>query len=141
MIIDRHDQRMAKQVDDIERTECLRLLRKGTLGRIVYTVDALPAVRPVNYVLEDESIVIRTDSASKLAGGARPEIVAFEVDDIDDKTGAGWSVVVTGPARAITDEGEIARVSKLPLHPWVVDGDGRYVRISCEIVAGRWTVN
>lgn len=129
------------RVEELDRAECLRLLRKSSLGRLVFTINALPAVQPVNYVLDDESIVIRTESTSKLAAAGRRDIVAFEVDDIDDVLGTGWSVAVTGQARAITEPGEIERVSKLPLHSWALDERGRYVRISCELVTGRRLVD
>lgn len=128
---------MTKHIDDIDRAECLRLLRKGVLGRIVYTVNALPAIQPVNYVVDGESIVIRTASASKLAMAGRREIVAFEVDDIDDDIGTGWSVVVTGQAGPVSERGEISRIDLLPLRSWAVTESGRYVRISCELVTGR----
>lgn len=128
---------MTPRLEELDRAECLRLLRKSALGRLVYTVNALPAVQPVNYVLDEESIVIRTESASKLAIAGRHEIVAFEVDEIDDSTGTGWSVVVTGRARAVTDPDEIERAGKLPLHSWALDGRGRFVRISCELITGR----
>lgn len=33
----------------LDRTECLRLLSHGVIGRVIYTAEAMPAARPVNY--------------------------------------------------------------------------------------------
>lgn len=35
----------------LDRTECLRLLSHGVIGRVIYTAEAMPAARPVNYAL------------------------------------------------------------------------------------------
>lgn len=126
-----------ERVEILDREECLRLLRSTAVGRIVFTANALPAVQPVNYTVDGGAIVIRTESTSKLAVAGRRDIVAFELDDIDPLSGAGWSVVVTGQASEVVAPVDIARVAALPLRSWVPDGAGRYVRISCDIVTGR----
>ncbi|ANS32007.1 hypothetical protein R1CP_37005 (plasmid) [Rhodococcus opacus] len=41
--------------------ECLALLRSVPIGRLVYTENALPAVRPVTFAAPDGDIVIPTD--------------------------------------------------------------------------------
>jgi hypothetical protein len=38
-------------------------------------------VRPVNFCLDGDDIVIRTAAGSKLAAATRRAVVAFEVDD------------------------------------------------------------
>ncbi|MGV9899629.1 pyridoxamine 5'-phosphate oxidase family protein, partial [Streptomyces tendae] len=40
--------------------EALALLGSVSLGRVVFTRQALPTIRPVNHVLDDGDIVIRT---------------------------------------------------------------------------------
>src|SRR5689334_24972733 len=82
---------------DLRRGECLVLLAGGQVGRVVYTEDALPAARPVTYVLDGEEIVFRATPGSSLAGAAR-RVVGFEVDAMDVAMRSGWSV--TGAARA-----------------------------------------
>ncbi|MCA1836649.1 MAG: pyridoxamine 5'-phosphate oxidase family protein, partial [Actinobacteria bacterium] len=39
-------------LDSAGRAECLRLLRTGSVGRIVFTEQALPAIQPVNFTIE-----------------------------------------------------------------------------------------
>lgn len=121
----------------LDRAHCLQLLGSAPFGRILYTAGALPVIQPVNYVLDGETIVIRTDSIAKLAVAGRREVVAFEIDDIDPGSGTGWSVSVTGHASEITAESELAHAQTLPFPGWVLDGPGRHIRIACELVTGR----
>ncbi|MGW2209675.1 pyridoxamine 5'-phosphate oxidase family protein [Streptomyces sp. NPDC001781] len=95
--------------------EALRLLAGVTLGRLVFTRQALPSVRPVSHVLDDGDIVIRTPEDATLTphgegGDGRGVVVAYQADSIDAATHLGWSVVVVGYARLVTDAEEIARV-------------------------------
>jgi len=45
--------------------------------------------------------------------------VAFEVDWVEPSCQTGWSVVVRGQARLVTDPEELRRLSRLPFLPWV----------------------
>lgn len=108
-------------VIDLDRAESMRLIGRARYGRVVFTRDALPAIRPVCHVVEDEQIIVRTRITSRLTGTARTEstvVVAYEADDIDPVTHTGWAVVVTGRARSITDPVRIARYERL-LRPWM----------------------
>ncbi len=95
----------------LSREECLRLLAVTPIGRLVFTHRALPAVQPVNFVLDGETVVIRTAIGSRLAAATRDAVVAFEIDDIDARTGSGWSVTVLGRARGVSDPEEVARLA------------------------------
>ena len=117
--------------------ECLALLASVPVGRIVFSSRALPAIAPVNHVVHDGSILIRTGAGSKLAAAVRQAVVAFEADDLDPETRTGWSVVVIGEASRIDDDHEVARLSEVPLRPW---GPGRHdhlVRITIAEITGR----
>ncbi|MGK5733924.1 pyridoxamine 5'-phosphate oxidase family protein [Streptomyces sp. URMC 124] len=109
---------------ELSRAESLRLLGSVSLGRVVFTRRALPAIRPVNHVVDGGNVVIRTHEGAALAGlAAHPEqagqgvVVAYEADAIDPGTHLGWSVVVTGYCTLVTDPGELARYEAL-LEPW-----------------------
>lgn len=121
----------AQPLATLDRFEAMRLLRTARVGRIVYTADALPAIEPVGFFLADDSIVVHAGCGTRLAAAGRCEVVAFEADDID----AGWSVVVTG--RAVEDA-DVTRRVPLVSGVWPTGGtDGRYIRISCDLVTGR----
>ncbi|MFI8083199.1 pyridoxamine 5'-phosphate oxidase family protein [Kitasatospora sp. NPDC086009] len=124
----------------IDRAEALRLLGSAPFGRIVFTLRALPAVRPVNHLLVDDTVVIRTDDAAALGAAtlgadAAGVVVAYEADAIDPRTRRGWSVVVTGYARPVTDPVLLARYRAL-LTPWVDAGTDHIVAIRPELVTG-----
>ncbi|MES9523563.1 pyridoxamine 5'-phosphate oxidase family protein [Streptomyces capoamus] len=126
---------------DLDHAEALRLLGSVSLGRVVFTRQALPAVRPVNHVLYNGDIVILTHEGTALASHAQQTdgtsvVVAYEADAIDPETRLGWSVVVTGYARLVSDPLELARVREL-LQPSVpMEGGEQAVRIQPELVTG-----
>ena len=85
--------------------ECLELLASRSVGRLAYVARAgVPDVVPVNYVLRDGAVVLRTGPGPKLQAAERRELVAFEVDHVDEQTRTGWSVVVHGRASVLEDE-------------------------------------
>ncbi|QKV97104.1 pyridoxamine 5'-phosphate oxidase family protein [Streptomyces sp. NA02950] len=125
---------------ELDRDGALRLLGSVSFGRIVFTRHALPTVRPVNHVLDDGDIVIRTHEGAALtahAGQADGQgvVVAYEADAIDPGTHLGWSVVVTGYARLVTDPEELARYRTL-LIPWTPRTVDHAVRIRPELTTG-----
>ncbi|GAA2987416.1 pyridoxamine 5'-phosphate oxidase family protein [Streptosporangium longisporum] len=121
----------------LSRQECVALLATASIGRIVFTDQALPAVQPVNFVLDGEDIVIRTGVGSKLAAAAGNAIVAFEADEFDPVARTGWSVTAVGPARAVHEPGEIERLSALPLRTWVPGSRDHYIVVRAEQITGR----
>jgi len=121
----------------LDRDECLRLLSTATLGRVGVTTGALPTVLPVNFLLDGERILIRTGEGTKLRAATDNAVVAFESDDFDPLYHSGWSVVVTGVAREVTDPGELESLKSAPLARWAPRGNGRIVAISTEVVSGR----
>ncbi|MGW0512439.1 pyridoxamine 5'-phosphate oxidase family protein [Streptomyces olivaceoviridis] len=122
----------------LDRQECLRLLTKVPVGRIVYTRQALPAVLPVNFGLDtDSSILVRTSATSDLVRAVDGVVVAFQADDFNTAEHSGWSVVVTGRATAVTDPAEHERLSRTGPLSWVVNQDWIFLRIEAEMVTGR----
>ncbi|WP_405654252.1 pyridoxamine 5'-phosphate oxidase family protein [Streptomyces sp. NBC_00019] len=121
---------------EVSRDEALRLLGTVQLGRIAFTEQALPAIRPVNHVLAEGDIIVRTHGGSALLRRALlSEVVAYEADEIDPVTRTGWSVVVTGTATRVTGAAELARYQGL-LMPWIDAEMEQVVRIRPEIVSG-----
>jgi nitroimidazol reductase NimA-like FMN-containing flavoprotein (pyridoxamine 5'-phosphate oxidase superfamily) len=123
---------------ELERQECLRLLAKVPVGRIVHTRGALPAVLPVNFSLDhDGSVLLRTSAASELVRAVDGAVVAFEADEVDAVTHSGWSVVVTGEATVVTDPAERERLARTGPPSWVPSPEEVFVRIEPELVTGR----
>lgn len=120
----------------LDRRECMRLLGTQAIGRVAITSGALPAVLPVNFRLVHDKIVFRTGHGTKLAAATRNAVVAFEVDHVDRVWHDGWSVVVTGVARQVTDPDELAEMADALIPRWVA-GESETVVISADIVSGR----
>jgi len=62
------------------RGESLLLLAGVPVGRLIFTVNALPVVRPMNFALVDGLIVLRTAADTTVARKVNDVIVAFEAD-------------------------------------------------------------
>ncbi|TMQ86468.1 pyridoxamine 5'-phosphate oxidase family protein [Actinomadura soli] len=121
----------------LDKDECRDLLRRATIGRIVFTHQALPAIQPVNFVLSRGDIVIRTSRTSRLATAAADTIVAFEIDEFDTTVRTGWSVVVIGHTQGVTDPSDIAILEALPLVSWAPGERDTFIRIRPELITGR----
>ena len=123
--------------DVLSRDECLRLLGRTRIGRVVVTDRALPAVFPVTFAVVDEDVVFATATGSRLESAAADAVVAFEADDIDPRSQSGWSVLVQGPANRIVDPDGFAAASTLLLSAWGPGKEVAFVRIRSELVSGR----
>jgi uncharacterized protein len=88
-------------VEDLPRSRCLELLSSRSLGRIALSQRALPTVVPVTYRLVGDRLVFVSPRESGILTRVQHPVVAFEVDDIDPGTLAGWSVVVVGVVEGI----------------------------------------
>lgn len=117
--------------------ECLALLRDTSVGRVGITVGGLPVILPVNYACHEGDIVFRTGSGTKLRAAVRNAVIAFEADVIHPDDRSGWSVLVVGRARELSDEAEIAAVEQLGIEPWVSGSLGHIVRLHPEFISGR----
>ncbi|MGB9378520.1 MAG: pyridoxamine 5'-phosphate oxidase family protein [Mycobacteriales bacterium] len=125
-------------VQRLDRADCLRLLGGAQFGRIVYTVKALPAVQPVNFVVRDDSVIIRTQSESKLATAVSNRVVAFQVDDIDSETQSGWSVSVVGHCYEVETSAEVEELRRSGPQAWGNPRGERFIGIRIEQITGRW---
>lgn len=120
--------------------EALGLLSTVSLGRIVFTRHALPAVRPVNHIIDAGDIVFRLCDGGDIASLTAPDdcpgiVVAYEADAIDPTTDLGWSVVVTGYALPVTDRRDSQRYGEL-LRPLVGGSMGSVLSIRPGLITG-----
>jgi uncharacterized protein len=127
-----------KAMESLGADECLRLLNEhpARVGRVA-VAGPRPMIFPVNYQVDGDSIVFRTDPGSKLDAAVRNEFVAFEVDWVDPSWEVGWSVLIRAQAKEVVDPDELARLRRLPLRAWAPGERDHYVRIFPEIISGR----
>ena len=112
------------------REECLDLIRHRPIGRLGIHSGALPAIVPVNFVLTDDGVVIRTAPGTKLDQALRNAVVVFEVDDYDPWRHTGWSVNVVGIAREVTGR-------HVDVAQWGPGERDHYLCIGLDVVNGR----
>lgn len=129
--------RASAGLSELTPEESYALLATVPVGRIVYTDHALPAIQPVNFVLDGPDVVFRTAEGSKLAVAASRAVVAFEVDQFDAEARSGWSVVLVGRTFEVTEPVERARLLALPLVTFVPGVRDRVIKVVPRIVTGR----
>ena len=128
----------SRQAVDLTAAESWRLLASVPLGRIVFTQHALPAIRPVNHLVDDGTIIIRSHLGAAIVGHAASAdgaVVCYEADDIDPVRHTGWSVIATGTARLVDNPGAVARYEQM-LAPWVVGQMDYVIAIRPQILTG-----
>jgi nitroimidazol reductase NimA-like FMN-containing flavoprotein (pyridoxamine 5'-phosphate oxidase superfamily) len=83
--------------------ESLQLIQRGgqRVGRLVVSLPGGPTVFPLNFAVDGDAIVFRTQVGTKLTAISR-SMVTFEVDDID-RDGQGWLVTFQGLAQEVLD--------------------------------------
>ncbi len=115
--------------------ECWELMSGVALGRLVTSVDGLPEIFPVNFVVQHRSVLFRTAEGTKLVSTAINNRVLFEVDE--HNVAEGWSVIVKGRARSLRTDEQIEEAERAQLLPWVSSEKTHYVRVVPDMVTGR----
>jgi nitroimidazol reductase NimA-like FMN-containing flavoprotein (pyridoxamine 5'-phosphate oxidase superfamily) len=134
--VGRDDDGVQQDAGDLETLsvdECFDLLRRCTVGRVAVNAEHMgPLVVPVNFVLDGDAVVFRTDDGTKvrLLGDG---YVSFEVDSIDHAHHTGWSVLVRG----IAYEAQPWEVRDLDLVTWTSGSKDHWIRIVPGRVTGR----
>ncbi|MGO4955683.1 pyridoxamine 5'-phosphate oxidase family protein [Luteococcus sp. Sow4_B9] len=80
----------------LEADECRQLLTEATVGRLAFDGPDGLTILPLSYTVDGELLIIRTADGTQLSQLDDEAPVAFEVDDFDQQTTNGWSVLVRG---------------------------------------------
>jgi nitroimidazol reductase NimA-like FMN-containing flavoprotein (pyridoxamine 5'-phosphate oxidase superfamily) len=100
-------------VESLERAECLALLSTSRHCRVAYCFLGHPHIEVVNFIVDRGDLVIRMAVGARSAAIGAGGSLAVEVDRLDDETGTGWGVTVTGPVAWVSDAEEIRRLGEL----------------------------
>jgi nitroimidazol reductase NimA-like FMN-containing flavoprotein (pyridoxamine 5'-phosphate oxidase superfamily) len=126
-------------IDSIGGTEiiaeaaCWELLETQRIGRLCVWYGGQVDIFPVNYGLDGDGIVFRTNAGRKMLAAESGE-VAFEIDHIDPHAKTGWSVVIHGQARDITRYDGLQR--QRAAQPWTGSKDFLF-RLTPRSITGR----
>ncbi len=121
----------------LDADACWELLRDNEVGRLAVAIGNYPDVFPINYVVDDGTIVFRTAEGTKLAAAVLGIAVAFEIDGYDATSGEAWSVVVKGSAQEIEATYGLFDADAFPLFSWNAGPKHRFVRITAVETTGR----
>jgi len=94
------------------------VLGQERVGRVAVSVSKLAIVFPVNYSLVSDEILFFTGEGTKLEAAIGNGKVTFEVDHVDPFAETGWSVLVVGSAREVTEPVVVAGARASGLRPW-----------------------
>ena len=121
--------------EELDPSECFRLLRRGVMGRLAVRDETGVDVFPVNYLVHENAVYFRSAPGSKLQRLTASPQVGFEVDG--RRGSEVWSVVVRGVARRLDSDEEIL-ASGISEEPTALGGEKfNYVRIRPEQITGR----
>lgn len=132
------EEEAVEALEEIPEAECLALLAGHSVGRLVVVREDGPQAFPVNYVLDGHTVAIRTNPGTTLDWATMGRI-AFEVDDIDEAHQQGWSVLVQGVGRDVTDgvDAWSERLRAHELHPWAGGERSHWIAIASPRITGR----
>jgi nitroimidazol reductase NimA-like FMN-containing flavoprotein (pyridoxamine 5'-phosphate oxidase superfamily) len=127
-----------RELEQLDRAECMKLMNghPSRVGRIALA-GPRPVIFPVNYAIDGDDVVFRTDPGTKFHAAVHKAFVAFEVDWVEPTWEIGWSVVVRGQAELVEDPSEVARLSELPIVPWATGDKPHFVRVETKLISGR----
>lgn len=122
-------------VTELTTEACWDLLRSHQFGRLALTVGGEPEIFPINYTVQDGTLVFRTAQGTKLAALTVNDVVALEIDGFDQTS--GWSVVVKGQAHPAEWGADYEDAAESGLQPWVATRKHVFVRVVPRYVTGR----
>lgn len=103
----------------VDPDDALRLLGQVAYGRLVFVSGGEPDVRPLNHIVDDGEVIVRTHAGAAITaaiGDGRR--VAYQADLLDGEARLGWSVTVRGTAGVVADPRRRLHCEDL-LRPWL----------------------
>ncbi|MCT9868234.1 pyridoxamine 5'-phosphate oxidase family protein [Paenarthrobacter aurescens] len=131
------DKNIVPEAEVLETEDCWRLLGETTIGRLSVIVNGHPDIFPVNFAVDNKTIVFRTGPGTKQWAMEDDAVVAIETDSVSAEFGIAWSVVVKGGVEEAGSEGPRLDEIRRALFPWQGVGQDHLFRIVPDSVTGR----
>lgn len=123
-------------LEELTVEESWRLAADTQISRIGWNGPRGPVVLPVNHLVHEKSVWIRTSAHSSMAEQIDESAVALLVDDLAPDTHVGWSVQFKGRAEILYHDDQIPDAVK-DLHTWPAGPRPLWVRLHPKEVTGR----
>jgi uncharacterized protein len=132
------DDESTSEFHAISPARCEELLESQSIGRVAWQAADGPQILPVTYAWYEGTIIFRTSPYSVLSELVRPTEVALEIDDLDQKSRRGWSVVVQGRAQGVAEPDRLVRMWTVGgVVPWASGVRNVFIQIVPHRVTGR----
>ena len=123
------------RVDELSPDKCWKLLEKAPVGRLAARSEDGVDIFPVNFIVKDHVVYIRSAPGSKLVDIAHASSVAFEADGSRRRT--HWSVVIHGEATRMSYDADIVDSGILDLPTATSSSKWNYIQIVPSSITGR----
>lgn len=124
------------RIEDLSEQECWEILAREGFGRLAVAPLGEPDIFPVNFLVDEGKLLMRTAAGTKLAELTLNSSVAVETDGGRDGD-AAWSVVLKGQARMVEGFSRTYEHDAKQLQTWLPTDKPIYVEITASEVTGR----
>jgi nitroimidazol reductase NimA-like FMN-containing flavoprotein (pyridoxamine 5'-phosphate oxidase superfamily) len=123
------------RIEQLDEQECWDILDRERFGRLAVAVQGEPDIFPVNFLVADGTLLLRTAPGTKLTELVINSAVAVEADGREGDM--AWSVVLKGTARMIDSFSKTYAADALHLQTWLPSDKPIYVEITADHLSGR----
>ena len=121
--------------EELTDAQCWDLLDATRFGRLATCVAGDPDIFPVNFLVHDGQIVMKTAPGTKLAEVAINKAVAIEADQVTGDE--AWSIIAKGVARVVETLSESYQLDDEHLQTWLPEDKPNYVVVDVQSMSGR----
>ena len=122
-------------LEKLTREECIDLVRDVPVGWISYCLPDRPGLVPVNFIINEDEVVVRALYSDKLVAAAGDALMTLGVSSLDAATRTGWSVNVRGRAGFVGDP--LVNAGMPEVYSWIPWERNVLISISMDHVSGR----
>lgn len=125
-------------LQELDPDECWELLASVAVARVGLAVEGRIDVLPVNHTVVGRHAAWLSGAGTKLGVAAAEQPVALEADSIDADGRKGWSVLVHGTARIVTEPDLEQQLHDSEVTPWVApDRRTIWIEVADPVISGR----
>ncbi len=123
------------RIVEMTERECWEVLDRERFGRLAVAVGGEPDIFPINFLVADDKLLLRTAPGTKLTELVINSAVAIEADGQDDTE--AWSVILKGDARMVDTFSQTYADDAWGLQTWLPSDKPIYVEVTARSLSGR----